>query len=74
MQFGGLDRFLQHGRMRKCGNDAVRPVTGDECKGNFPIGEDVGALVTFFDLLVLHEKVPAFDYSATFDPLSAKNQ
>jgi hypothetical protein len=30
------------------------------------IASDINALVTFFDLIVLHDKLPAFDYAATF--------
>jgi len=29
-------------------------------------------VVTFFDLIILHQQLPAFDYSATFDPMSAQ--
>lgn len=31
------------------------------------LSNDVGALVSFFDLLVLHEQLPAFNYTSTFD-------
>jgi hypothetical protein len=37
-----------------------------------PIGQDIGAVVTFFDLLILHRHLPAFDYSVTFNPMSAQ--
>jgi hypothetical protein len=33
------------------------------------VSKDLGGLVTFFDLLVLHERLPAFNYAATFDAL-----
>ncbi len=36
------------------------------------ISQDIGALVTFFDLLILHQRIPAFDYSATFDPMAGQ--
>jgi hypothetical protein len=31
------------------------------------VSNDIGGLVTFFDLLVLHDQVPAFNYTSTFD-------
>lgn len=31
------------------------------------VSKDIGGLVTFFDLLVLHERLPAFNYADTFD-------
>ncbi|TRO55959.1 hypothetical protein [Streptomyces sp. IB201691-2A2] len=31
------------------------------------IEDDLGALVSFFDLVVMHEQLPAFNYYATFD-------
>jgi hypothetical protein len=31
------------------------------------IGQDLGALATFFDLLVMHERLAAFNYTDTFD-------
>ncbi|MFD0279752.1 hypothetical protein ACFVHB_38485 [Kitasatospora sp. NPDC127111] len=31
------------------------------------IESDVGALVSFFDLIVMYEKIPAFNYYSTFD-------
>jgi hypothetical protein len=31
------------------------------------IGSDLGALVNFFDLVVLHDRLPAFNYPDTFD-------
>src|SRR5712691_397522 len=31
------------------------------------VQSDLGALVSFFDLIVLHDKVPAFNYRDTFD-------
>ena len=31
------------------------------------ITSDIGALVRFFDLVVLHDKLPAFNYADTFD-------
>ncbi|UQX89268.1 hypothetical protein M6D93_04505 [Jatrophihabitans telluris] len=31
------------------------------------ITDDLASLVTFFDLLVLHEQLPAFNYTSTFD-------
>ncbi|WP_433191661.1 hypothetical protein ACQP1G_23275 [Nocardia sp. CA-107356] len=31
------------------------------------IAADLGALATFFDLIVLHDKLPAFNYPSTFD-------
>ncbi|MGH1552095.1 hypothetical protein ACRAWF_07835 [Streptomyces sp. L7] len=31
------------------------------------IEADIDALVSFFDLIVMHEQVPAFNYYATFD-------
>ena len=34
--------------MGKCRHDAVGPVTCDECKWNFPIGEYVGDGIGFF--------------------------
>lgn len=58
------DLFLADGPARRAGGAADQSWT--------QIGEDIGGLVTFFDLLVLHERVPAFDYSVTFDPLSDK--
>jgi hypothetical protein len=36
------------------------------------ISEDIGGLVTFFDLIILHQQVPAFDYNQTFDSMSAQ--
>jgi len=61
------DLFLTGGRYGR-GSEARR--LADQSWS--PIGEDIGALVTFFDLLVLNERVPAFDYSVTFNPLSAR--
>jgi hypothetical protein len=57
------DLFLTGGRFGR-GSEARR--YADQAWS--PIGEDIGALVTFFDLL--NEQVPAFDYSVTFNPLS----
>lgn len=31
------------------------------------VSKDIGALVSFFDLLVLHERLPAFNYADTWD-------
>jgi hypothetical protein len=31
------------------------------------IANDLGGLVSFFDLLILHEQLPAFNYTDTFD-------
>lgn len=31
------------------------------------VSKDVGGLVSFFDLLVLHERLPAFNYADTYD-------
>jgi hypothetical protein len=31
------------------------------------ISNDIGGLVTFFDLLVLNDQIPAFNYTSTFD-------
>jgi len=41
-------------------------------RGWAQINEDIGALVTFFDLLILHERLPAFDYGGTFNPASGE--
>jgi hypothetical protein len=43
-----------------------------------PISQDIGALVTFFDLLILHRQLPAFDFAASFlstqvNPLAGEN-
>jgi hypothetical protein len=57
--------FLEQGIARKDGDYWVE-------KGWAEINEDIGALVTFFDLIILHQQTPAFDYSITFDPMSAQ--
>jgi hypothetical protein len=31
------------------------------------LAQDLGALITFFDLLILHERLPALNYTDTFD-------
>src|SRR5262245_26662373 len=48
VQFCGLDRFLQHGCVRKRRNDTVRPVAGDEGKRDFSVGENIGDGIGFF--------------------------
>jgi hypothetical protein len=42
-----LYRFLQHGRVGKRGNDAVGSVSGDECKRDFPAGENISHRIGF---------------------------
>lgn len=34
------------------------------------VAKDIGALVSFFDLLVLHDRLPAFNYGDTYDEIS----
>ena len=31
------------------------------------VGNDLGGLINFFDLIVLHDRLPAFNYTATFE-------
>jgi hypothetical protein len=57
--------FLEQGSSRKDGDYWAE-------EGWAQINEDIGALVTFFDLIILHQQIPAFDYSITFDPMSAQ--
>jgi hypothetical protein len=45
----------------KAGADA------DEYRRWGAIESDIGALVSFFDLVVLHDQLPAFNYHDTFD-------
>ena len=53
------------GEMFLAGNPTRDVDTSDGCWK--PISQDVGGLVSFFDLLVLYDKLPAFNYADTFD-------
>ncbi|MGP4091110.1 hypothetical protein [Streptomyces sp. KR55] len=44
------------------------PLAGTDADARWgAIEDDIGALVSFFDLVVMHDQVPAFNYNDTFD-------
>ena len=48
MEFCGLDRLLQHRRVRKLRDDGIGPVTCHECERYFSVGEDVRNRISLF--------------------------